>query len=159
MTRRRRRPEVARKPDMTPMIDVTFLLLVFFIVTLNIRQLEGRLDAALPKDRGVNPDPSEQIEKVEVEVYVAEPGTLMADAPDSSLVHYQGRRLRYEIGAQAFSTLDQMEAFLGSFERSTPITLDFHRGATQEDAIGLLDRVIALDFAEIAFAGTAENGG
>ena len=41
--------------EMTPMIDVTFLLLIFFIVTLNFRTLEGRLDANLPKENGSGP--------------------------------------------------------------------------------------------------------
>lgn len=40
--------------EMTPMIDVTFLLLVFFIVTMKFRVLEGKLDARLPKDMGQN---------------------------------------------------------------------------------------------------------
>ncbi len=38
--------------DLTPMIDVTFLLLVFFLCTLAFRPLEGRLEALLPKDGG-----------------------------------------------------------------------------------------------------------
>ncbi len=36
------------------MIDVTFLLLIFFMCTLNFRTLEGHLSAYLPKDAGVN---------------------------------------------------------------------------------------------------------
>ena len=39
---------------MTPMIDVTFLLLIFFMCTLKFKTLEGKLAAYLPKDVGVN---------------------------------------------------------------------------------------------------------
>ena len=39
--------------DMTPMIDVTFLLLVFFMCTLQFKKFEGMLACYLPKDRGV----------------------------------------------------------------------------------------------------------
>lgn len=39
--------------DMTPMIDVTFNLLIFFLCTLNFATSEGMLDAYLPKDVGV----------------------------------------------------------------------------------------------------------
>ncbi|MDF1837417.1 MAG: biopolymer transporter ExbD, partial [Planctomycetota bacterium] len=39
--------------DMTPMIDVTFLLLIFFMCTLKFKVLEGKLTAYLPKDVGV----------------------------------------------------------------------------------------------------------
>lgn len=40
------------KLELTPMIDVTFLLLAFFILTMKFRVLEGKLDAQLPKDMG-----------------------------------------------------------------------------------------------------------
>ena len=63
-------------PDMTPMIDVTFLLLIFFIVTLKFKVLEGRLDAALPKDRGSSTSQAEEIEKIDIQLYVADPGDL-----------------------------------------------------------------------------------
>lgn len=40
--------------DMTPMIDVTFLLLIFFMCTLHFKTLEGILQANLPKDVGIS---------------------------------------------------------------------------------------------------------
>ena len=90
------------KPDMTPMIDVTFLLLIFFIVTLKFKVLEGRLDAALPKDRGTSTAESEEIEKLDIMLYIAEPGELLDDPENSRLVKYQGRRVRIEIGTYKF---------------------------------------------------------
>ncbi len=39
----------------TSMIDVVFLLLIFFLCASKFRQLERRLDAFLPKDQGVKP--------------------------------------------------------------------------------------------------------
>jgi len=38
--------------DLTPMIDVVFLLLIFFMCTLTFVVVEGRLATHLPKDRG-----------------------------------------------------------------------------------------------------------
>ena len=52
--------------EMTPMIDVTFLLLIFFMCTLKFKTLEGKLSAHLPKDVGVNQSDAEPIEKVEI---------------------------------------------------------------------------------------------
>ncbi len=63
--------------DMTPMIDVTFLLLIFFMCTLRFKTLEGKLAAFLPKDVGVNQMDAEPIEKVEILVRVRVPGTKM----------------------------------------------------------------------------------
>lgn len=40
------------RADLTPMIDVTFLLLVFFLCSIRFKVLEGRLATWLPKDVG-----------------------------------------------------------------------------------------------------------
>ena len=39
--------------DMTPMIDVTFQLLIFFMCSLNFKTEEGALLSHLPKDMGI----------------------------------------------------------------------------------------------------------
>ena len=44
------------KMDMTPMIDVVFQLMIFFMCTIKFKTLEGKLTAYLPKDVGVNTD-------------------------------------------------------------------------------------------------------
>lgn len=38
--------------DLTPMIDVTFLLLIFFILNLKFKVEEGEIQSYLPKDKG-----------------------------------------------------------------------------------------------------------
>lgn len=48
------------KTDMTPMIDVTFLLLIFFMCTLHFKSVEGMLPANLPKDIGVFSKPAKR---------------------------------------------------------------------------------------------------
>jgi biopolymer transport protein ExbD len=53
--RRHRLPQTAHvDPDLpiTPMLDMTFQLLAFFITTFNPTPLEGHLDLALPKETG-----------------------------------------------------------------------------------------------------------
>jgi hypothetical protein len=37
---------------MTPMIDIVFQLIVFFVLTLRFKTLDERIDAQLPEDRG-----------------------------------------------------------------------------------------------------------
>ncbi|MCG3133503.1 MAG: hypothetical protein HMLKMBBP_00681 [Planctomycetes bacterium] len=58
MQRRARTPDRnAAEPlrlNMTPMIDVVFQLLVFFLVTMKFRTLDERVEATMPKDRGPN---------------------------------------------------------------------------------------------------------
>ena len=45
------------KMDMTPMIDVTFQLLIFFIITMKFKTLEKKLNSYLPTDFGTNKSP------------------------------------------------------------------------------------------------------
>ena len=53
--------------EMTPMIDVTFLLLIFFLCTIKFKTLEGKLSAYLPEGRGREHQPrAEPKEKVEI---------------------------------------------------------------------------------------------
>ncbi len=40
--------------NMTPMIDVIFQLLIFFMCSTKFRVLEGKLSSYLPKDKGLN---------------------------------------------------------------------------------------------------------
>lgn len=47
--KRRARTKTKMQPPMTPMIDVTFQLLLFFILTAQFRQDEGPLPGTLPK--------------------------------------------------------------------------------------------------------------
>ena len=159
------------KPDMTPMIDVTFLLLIFFIVTLKFKVLEGRLDAALPKDRGTSTAESEEIEKLDIMLYIAEPGDLLDDPENSRLVMYQGRRVRIEIGTHKFyynpfdiadpkDPIPTLADFLKNpaYDREeTPVSIDARRGVVYGDVIVVLDVIIREKFQKVAFAGTHEQ--
>ncbi len=39
---------------LTPMIDVTFLLLIFFMCSIRFKRLDGKLSTYLPREMGVN---------------------------------------------------------------------------------------------------------
>lgn len=47
--RRRVRPKQKMQPPLTPMIDVTFQLLIFFLLAFQLRQPEGLIPATLPQ--------------------------------------------------------------------------------------------------------------
>jgi len=55
------------------MIDVTFLLLIFFMCSMQFKTVEQKLDANLPKNEGQNPIPKqvEQPTEIRVKVYWA----------------------------------------------------------------------------------------
>jgi biopolymer transport protein ExbD len=153
------------KPEMTPMIDVTFLLLIFFIVTLKFKTLEGRLNASLPKDRGTQNTTIEEIEKVDIVIRVGNPGQLVPDPstktksmPEGRLNHYVGRRMIYEVGANSYSDPADVRRFISTFDKDeTPVTLDARKGVIYGDVVIMLDIVIAEKFTQVAFAGSVET--
>ena len=61
------------KPDMTPMIDVVFLMIIFFIC-IDFKVLESKLPAYLPKDKGSQTNVEEPQEQLSVKVYVQTDG-------------------------------------------------------------------------------------
>ena len=50
---RRGRPRPKLQPPLTPMIDVTFQLLLFFLLTTTFRQQEGQIPGSLPQVGGI----------------------------------------------------------------------------------------------------------
>jgi biopolymer transport protein ExbD len=62
------------KPDMTPMIDVVFLLIIFFLC-IDFRILEAKLPAFLPKDAGNSPTEQEPLEKLILKIVCESWGT------------------------------------------------------------------------------------
>lgn len=60
------------KLELTPMIDVTFLILIFFMCTLKFKTLEGKLVSFLPTDKGLAPKP-EELKSEDVEIILRVP--------------------------------------------------------------------------------------
>jgi biopolymer transport protein ExbD len=56
------------KIEMTPMIDVVFQLLIFFMCATKFKTMEGRLDAFLPKDTGNAPGPQTEFNSIIVDI-------------------------------------------------------------------------------------------
>jgi len=60
--------------DIAPLLDVTFLLLVFFLCSIRFKTLEGRLDTLLPRDLG-RCGPANVVEPVTIRIVEAEHGS------------------------------------------------------------------------------------
>ncbi|MFT4537600.1 MAG: biopolymer transport protein ExbD [Planctomycetota bacterium] len=151
--------------EMTPMIDVTFLLLIFFMCTLKFKTLEGKLAAYLPKDVGVNQMDAEPIEKVEILMRVVEPGTKYKDLGDDKLGPYNGvgrfvygndRVVQYSVGIKKTTKLSEIETKLKSIrekEPDRPATIDARPGTVYGDVIKVLDVALSAEFTDITFVG------
>ncbi len=57
--------------NMTPMIDIVFQLIIFFLLSLKFKNIDRRIDSMLPKDRGMAATPTfpEDLNTVKVKVF------------------------------------------------------------------------------------------
>lgn len=67
---KRARPKPSMQPPLTPMIDVTFQLLLFFILTMEFRRAEGQLPADLPKQDGPQAAATVKLEEINIRLRV-----------------------------------------------------------------------------------------
>ena len=67
--------------NMTPMIDVIFQLMIFFMCSIHFKSLEGKLYAYMPRDKGrpiENYRPPPPIDEVRIRLAYSEASPLMA---------------------------------------------------------------------------------
>ncbi|MDP6764374.1 MAG: biopolymer transporter ExbD [Planctomycetota bacterium] len=154
---------------MTPMIDVTFLLLIFFMCTLKFKTLEGKLAAYLPKDVGVNQTDAEPIEKVEITIKVLKEGTKWhprgeshgpwSGTPGTRYSYGSDRLLEYAIGPRKTTRIEELSNRLTQLHKADitrPATIDSRQGTVYEDVIEVLDIVMEIGFEECTFVGSYE---
>ncbi len=148
--------------EMTPMIDVTFLLLIFFLLTLKFKTLEGKLSAYLPKDVGVNTSDAEPKEKVEIKITVVaegkrvDPNDMTKDYSGEGRFEYIGRKLRYQVGPRSTSEIDELAKSLRRMidaDPERPATIDSRPGTVYGDIVPVLDVAVDAGYQDITFVG------
>jgi biopolymer transport protein ExbD len=163
MARRTRRPTApAVKMDLTPMIDVTFLLLIFFMLTLEFATLDSKLESRLPKQDGVNPGHVPEVERARVVIEVVAEGTRLepeGDGPWSGVGPHRfgpDRVLRYTCGPRAFRALADVRAYLAAELARDPeveLVLDARRDTTYADAVSVIDLAGLVGIDTVTLAG------
>ena len=161
--------------QMTPMIDVTFLLLIFFMCTLKFKVLEGKLGAYLPKDVGVNTSEAEPKEKVDIRLDVITAGNKMrydsesrravpytqADADDGLRFFYDDKRvIRYTVGPKRYTDLAEVTKALQAIKAREPdkeATIDPRANVTNKDVVEALDAVMYAEYTNVTFKGSYEK--
>ncbi len=150
------------KGDMTPMIDVVFQLLIFFMLTIKFKVLEGKLSAYLPKDVGVNQSDAVPKEKVEIVLKIEREGTKMAPdgkekwSGDGPYKFGEDRVIRYSVGPKASNKLEDIIVRVKELYRVDPegsVTIDPLPGSVYEDVIKVLDEVVQVGYLNISFIG------
>jgi len=154
--------------DMTPMIDVVFQLLVFFMCTIQFRTLEGRLSAYLPKGVGPESSAAESLERVTLAIHVRAPGTKLEPRGDRPW-RGQGpfrfgpdRSVVYRVGPREVQGMEALTERLRQLHARLPergLTIDAGPSANgpsaiYSDLIEALDCALAAGFEDIRFSGT-----
>ena len=101
-------PDEEHKMDMTPMIDVVFLLIVFFIC-IDFKVLESKLDAFLPTDKGSCDKPVVPEDQLVVRVHVEHRGTQVQDPTRPARFQLKGHKVRLEVGPRVCGTFQAGE--------------------------------------------------
>ncbi len=140
--------------DMTPMIDCTFNLLIFFLCNINFRALEGKLPAFLPRDVGVNSvKPHSELEPLEIRVDRTHPAAVRDPQWswrfDQIVVRVQGKRVE---------SPEELARVLETVRRAEPggrAVLRMGRGSLYIDAVKVLDECLRARLLDVAFAGVS----
>jgi len=135
------------KAEMTPMIDVTFLLLIFFLCSIKFKVLEGKLQTYLPKDRGVAPDVSRMLSPLELTIDRSESGAL--------LLALGGARVGglAALGAALEDLRQRLPAPADQGPDSLRLKIDASDDALYEDVVAVVDRVLHARIPDVVFTG------
>ena len=134
-------PEDEDEPNgnLTPLIDVVFLLLIFFMVTTTFLDPEREIDIDLPVAESGG-EPLEELE--EIVVSVTEEGEIL----------YSGRSL----GREELISLLKGAA---QHDPSTPVTIRGHRLARHEAIVTVMDACGVAGISNLAVGTTVEDEG
>ena len=109
------------KADMTPMIDVVFLMIIFFIC-IEFKVLESKLNAFLPTDKGSQSTVVEPQEQLSIKIHVERKGTADygKNGPGVNIgtgrprrFRLNGHKVKWEVGPTPCYSLKELRAELG----------------------------------------------
>ena len=123
------------RPPLTPMIDVTFLLLLFFLLTFTFRQAEGVIPGTLPG--GDLPPPPGEVIVVDV-VKPLDP--VMADAGV------------FFIGSERFDTAESLYRGLMKMQAMTPqVVIKPSRGVRWQHVVDAFSQAVRAKYENVGF--------
>jgi len=148
--------------DMTPMVDVVFQLMIFFLCTIKFKSLEGKLSAYLPKGVGVNSSAATPLQRVDVIIKMVNEGSKLhpfKDEPWSGQGPFKygpDRVVAFRVGAKEMRDLEELGERLAVLHAATPergVTIDSLQGVVYADLVAVLDRAVLAGFDDITFKG------
>jgi biopolymer transport protein ExbD len=149
--------------NMTPMIDIVFQLILFFLFNLRFKSVDFRIEAALPKEGSHEPTPVllPPTPRVEVRLF-------RVDAEDADRARTRAKVGGYEWILPAVSAsraerdaafarvTEAIRALRGDTGMAGSVATPLPSGAfvPHADVVGVVDAFLAAEVHDIAFVGT-----
>jgi biopolymer transport protein ExbD len=131
---------------MTAMIDVTFQLLIYFILTTTFRQAEGQIPGTLPK---AGSSGAATVEKLQTPIKI----TVHPDGPNNTKVLFEVEGFTHKFGtAQELHEILAQRVKTGGTE--TPVIINARRDVRWRYVVEVFNQVVANQFTNIAFQNT-----
>lgn len=132
--------------NITPMIDVTFLLLIFFMCSIKFKLLDGKLSAYLPRDCGVAHTREKfPIENIEIALSPS-------NAPCGFTIHLNGRK---KAGLERL--YQELKVFYHS-DKDLRITIESKEGTRYGHVIRTVNECVRAGYLNITFVQTDLDG-
>jgi len=128
---------------MTPMIDVTFQLLIYFILTTTFRQIEGQIPGSLPR---AGTSGTSTMERLQTPIEI----TLHPAGESNEFVAYEISGVHERI-SQPRELRDLLEARYEQSGEDTPIIINARRDVRWRFVVEVFNQVVANNFRNIAF--------
>lgn len=132
-----------------PLVDVIFCLCLFFMCSLKFKQLEGKIETWLPKDRGVEQTPPEKVVLEEIRVFMR--------WQEGQTVRKVGNRAPAQSDLELMQTINQMSNDYKKLGKTEfPVLIDALGDVPWKDVIHVLDLCKKDKLERIEFAAPIE---
>ncbi len=169
--------------NMTPMIDVVFQLLIFFMLSMHFTRIEGKLITTLPKDKGQSSLPPQQQDLQQIHVYLCAGGDIrthtlnkgehektdkdasvcstrvgQTDCGDLHMTEKDATKAAHNRGiyaaiAEKARELHEMTPSARDPNRRTPIVIDADSETPYEHIVGVVNALKKRELQAIEFSG------
>lgn len=129
--------------NIAPMIDVTFLLLIFFLVTTTFEKAEGLLASQLPQDRG-RPAVALPVSPIVIQLDQIGPGE---EDYQISLRNVQ----RIPVSFEELADILRMILDRPGFDTETPVVIQAGERVRWDHVVNAWNAAVRCEFANIAF--------
>ena len=169
--REKQREEVMKehKIDMTPMIDVVFLLIIFFLC-IDFKVLEAKLPAYLPKDKGSQPDIVEPQPQLRLKIHCDNFGDEKLRPGSKKAFRLIDHEIHYTLDADRLDTLEDLDKKLEEIFRDKDrcmvddtknpgqkkiinVVVEPDHGTVYGDVAPVVDTLLIHGFTDVNFGG------